>query len=257
MQALHAIILGIVEGATEFLPVSSTAHLIISSRLLGLAQSEFVKSFEIAIQLGAILAVVVLYRQSFLRDRATLLRIIAAFIPTAIVGFLLHKVIKEVLFESLPVILWSLVIGGVVIIAFELLHKEKTDAATDIGTIPYPKAIAIGIAQSLAVVPGVSRAAATVLGGEALGLSRRAAVDFSFLLAVPTMLAATVLDLSQAPVRFTQSEYGLLAIGFVVSFLVALVTVRWLTGFIKRHSFAPFGVYRIALALVVWIALLP
>ena len=253
MTALHALLLGIVEGLTEFLPVSSTAHLIIVSNLLKLPATEFQKTFEIAIQLGAIFAVCVLYWRTFLRDRDVLMKVLVAFIPTAVVGLLLEKIIKNILFESLRTILGSLFLGGIVIILFEYLHKPRSDAAVAVRNISFPQAFGIGCAQALAVVPGVSRSAATVLGGEALGLTRRAAVDFSFMLAVPSMAAATALDLLHSADAFSSANIGLLAIGFMTCFVVALGTIHWLIGFVKNHSFAPFGVYRVGVAVVLFL----
>lgn len=253
MTALHALLLGIVEGLTEFLPVSSTAHLIIVSNLLKLPATEFQKTFEIAIQSGAILAVCVLYWKTILRDRDVLMKVLVAFVPTAVVGLILEKVIKNILFESLPTILGSLFLGGIVIVLFEYLHKPRSAAVQQIRNISYVQALGIGCAQALAVVPGVSRSAATVLGGEALGLTRRAAVDFSFLLAVPTMAAATALDLLHSVDAFSSANVGPLAIGFVTSFVVALATIHWLIGFVKQHSFAPFGVYRVGVAVALWL----
>ena len=248
MTVLHAIVFGIVEGLSEFLPVSSTAHLIITGKLMGLADTDFQKTFDVAIQLGAILAVVVLYRKKCLFDSAVLMRVIVAFLPTAAVGFLLEKVIKNILFESMPTILTSLFIGGIVIILFERLHMEHDDSTKEITAMTPMQAFWIGCFQSLAVVPGVSRSAATVLGGEAVGLTRKTSVDFSFLLAAPTMAAATALEIFHARHEFTSANLTFLSVGFVVSFIVALLAIRWLLAFVKHHSFAPFGVYRIVIA---------
>jgi len=176
MTLLQAIILGIVEGVTEFLPISSTGHLILASRLLGLAQTDFLKSFEIAIQLGAIASVVLLYWRRFL-ELDVLTRVLVAFIPTGIIGFALYRVIKTYLFDSDTVVLWALGLGGVVLIVFELLHRERDDAVDDVASISYSKAFLIGVFQSLSVVPGVSRAGATIVGGLILGLTRTTIVS--------------------------------------------------------------------------------
>jgi undecaprenyl-diphosphatase len=243
---------GVVEGVTEFLPISSTAHLIFTAKLLNLPSTDFQKSFEIAIQLGAILAVVVLYGRTLILDRETLQKVIVAFIPTAAVGFMFQKIIKNFFFESLPTILSAIFFGGIVIILFELLFKEKSTDAKTTQAVSYWQAFLIGCAQALSVVPGVSRAAATVLGGEAVGLTRRTAVDFSFLLAIPTMVAATSLDMFYSAGSFSSQNFVLLAVGFIVSFIVALLTIKWLLGFVKKHSFALFGVYRMCLAVLLW-----
>lgn len=249
MTFIQSIILGIVEGATEFLPISSTGHLILASSLLGIFQSEFVKTFEIAIQLGAILAVLVFYWRSFL-DWTLLKKIIVAFIPTGIIGLALYHVAKVYLLGNEWVVLAALFFGGVALIAFEKWHARRTTSyiEKDLATLSYRDAALIGVAQSVAIIPGVSRSAATVLGGMSLGLSRTAIVEFSFLLAVPTMLAATGLDLVKSSANFPSHEWLLLSTGFVISFLVALVAIRWLLNYVRGHSFVAFGWYRIILS---------
>jgi undecaprenyl-diphosphatase len=248
MTLLQSIILGIVEGITEFLPISSTGHLILASRLLGLSQTDFQKSFEIAIQLGAIGSVIMLYWRQFL-EPAVLGRLIVAFIPTGLIGFALYHVVKTYLFGSDTVVLWALGLGGVALIVFELLHKESDDAVADVTAIPYSKAVLIGLFQSLSIVPGVSRAGATIVGGLILGLSRTTIVEFSFLLAVPTMLAATGYDLLKNASSFEAQQLGVLAAGFIASFFVALLSIKFLLAFVRTHTFIPFGIYRIAVAL--------
>ncbi len=254
MTPLHAVIFGAVEGLTEFLPVSSTGHLILTARLLGLAQTEMMKSFEIAIQTGAILAVLFLYWRSFLLDGKTLARVFAAFLPTAVIGFVLYKFIKKYLFAGETTVLWALALGGVVLILFDLLHREKEDAAHDIASLSYAKAAGIGIAQAVAVLPGVSRSAATIVGALALGVDRKKAVEFSFLLAVPTLLAATALDLVKNREAFAENDWGLLLLGGFVSFVVAVFSIRFFIGFVQkqRRGFLYFGVYRLAAALAFW-----
>jgi undecaprenyl-diphosphatase len=248
MTLLQSIILGIVEGFTEFLPISSTGHLILASRLLGLAQTEFQKSFEIAIQLGAIASVIVLYWRKFL-EPAVLTRVIVAFIPTGIIGFALYHVVKTHLFGSDTIVLWALGLGGVALIVFELLHRERDDAIADVDSISYSQAAAIGLFQSISIIPGVSRAGATIVGGLIFGLSRSTIVEFSFLLAVPTMLAATFYDLYKNASSFAPDQFGVLAVGFVSSFLVALLSIKFLLAFVRTNTFIPFGIYRIVLAL--------
>ncbi len=255
MNYIQAIIFGIVEGLTEFLPISSTGHLILTSSLLKLTQTEFMKSFEIAIQLGAILSVVVLYWRSFILDMDKLKKVITAFIPTALVGLLFYKIIKKYLLDSQAIVLWALFIGGIIIILLELFLKRRDDQK-EAQAINYRQAFLIGLFQSLAIVPGVSRAAATIMGGLLLGISRRAIVEFSFLLAVPTMAAAVALDLIKTAPSFSGSEFVFLSIGFVVSFLTAMAAVKFLLSFIKKNNFIPFGIYRIILALALWLFLI-
>jgi undecaprenyl-diphosphatase len=252
MDILHAILLGIVEGVTEFLPVSSTGHLILAAQLMGLAQTDFQKMFEVVIQLGAILAVVALYWREFL-NLAVLKRIIVAFIPTGVIGLALYKAVKA-LEGSETVVLWALFLGGVALIVFEWLHREGDDAHEELATLPYKTAALIGVFQAIAIIPGVSRSAATIVGGLLLGMKRAAIVRFSFLLAVPTMLAASALDLYKNIGDLGGSGAGVLAAGFVAAFVVAMPSVAWLLRYVRTHTFVPFGLYRIVLAGAFFIA---
>ena len=247
MSIFHAAILGIVEGIAEFLPISSTGHLILAERILHIDASAFAKSFGIMIQLGAIMAVVALYRKK-LADPETAKKVLVAFVPTGIVGLLLYKTVKTYLLGSVPVVLSALMAGGVMLIVFELLHAESESDAGSIKEISYRQAAMIGLVQSVAIVPGVSRSAATIVGGLALGIRRTAIVEFSFLLAAPTMLAASGLDLVKNYATFSAADFWALAVGFAVSFLVARLSIRFLLAYVKRHTFVPFGIYRIAAA---------
>ncbi len=253
MNGWHAVVFGVVEGLTEFLPVSSTGHLILTARLLGLPQTEFLKSFEIAIQLGAMLAVVVVYGKSLLGQPEVTKRVLTALAPTLAIGFLLYEIVKGYLFSDHSIILASLVLGGIALILFDRWHREGPCAVSKMEDIPYPQAFLIGFVQALAVVPGVSRAGATIVGGLALGLSRKTVVEFSFLLAVPTILAATVLDVTKNGSSFAQADWSLLLLGSSVSFVVALVSIRFFLHYIQRSGFLVFGVYRILLAAAFWI----
>ncbi len=252
MNFLNAVWLGVVEGITEFLPISSTGHLILAAKLAGLSQTEYLKSFEIAIQLGAILSVVVLYWRSLFVDFAVMKRILAAFLPTAILGVIFYKIVKKFLLSSDQIVLVSLFTGGILLIVFELLHHEKEDSIEDLKDLPYRKAVLIGLCQSVAMVPGVSRSAATILGGLLLGIKRKTIVEFSFLLAVPTMAAATALDLIKSSSHFSNEEFVFLGVGFLTSFIVAILGIKFLLHFIKNHNFIPFGIYRILIAIVFW-----
>jgi len=249
MTIIEALILGIVEGVTEFLPISSTGHLILTSHLLGLT-GEFVKSFEIIIQLGAILAVLVLYGSSRFLSLPVLKRLVVAFIPTGIIGLALYKIVKSYLLGSSIVVVAALALGGLALILFERRHSEKETSLKEIEGMSYKHAALIGCFQSLAIIPGVSRSAATIIGGLALGISRSAIVEFSFLLAVPTMLAATGLDLFKNGMSFSLDQYLLFAVGFVTAFITAWLSIRWLLSFIKTHTFTSFGYYRIIIALI-------
>ncbi len=257
MTLLHTILLSIIEGVTEFMPVSSTGHLMVAARLLGIKTTAFSTSFEIFIQLGAMLAVAALYGKILLRDRQMWLRAAAAFVPTALIGLVLYKLIKDTLLTDLRVTVWALGIGGVALLLFEWRHARhpQDNRASTIAAFSWQKAMVVGLFQSLSVVPGVSRAAATIIGGLVMGWNRKTAVEFSFLLAVPTMLAASGLDLLKSGASFSENEILLLGIGFVCSFLVAYAVVKWFVRFVQTHTFVPFGIYRILFALVLWILL--
>lgn len=248
MNYVEAMLLGLVEGFTEFLPISSTGHLILVSSLLGIDQTEFVKTFEIAIQLGAILAVVALYWRDLIRIEI-IKKLIVGFLPTGIIGFSVYAVAKQYLIGNEIVVVYALLIGGIAIIIFEYFHTDSTEEGT-VDTVTYKQSALIGLFQSIAIIPGVSRSAATILGGLALGLSRKTIVEFSFLLAVPTMLAATGYDLLKTAGSFSQADFRVLAAGFIVSFLVALVSMKFVLGFVRRYSFTAFGVYRIIIAIL-------
>lgn len=255
MTVIDALILGVVEGLTEFLPISSTGHLILVSHALGIPDTDLLKTFEIAIQLGAIAAVIVLYWRSFLNIEV-IKRLIAAFIPTAVIGLIFYSFIKTYLIGNEVVVLIALAVGGAFIIVFELLHKESPDATEDIARISYKQAIGVGLFQSVAMIPGVSRSAASIIGGLLLGFKRTTIVQFSFLLAVPTMAAATGLDLIKNYELLSLSNITIIGAGFVTAFLVAVVVMKFFLQFVRNHTFIPFGIYRIGLALLFWMVLL-
>jgi undecaprenyl-diphosphatase len=250
LDALHAVLLGIVEGITEFLPISSTAHLILASRALGLAETEFLKSFEIIIQLGAILSVVVLYWRRFLNIEV-LKKLVVAVIPTGVIGLTVYKAIKGYLMGNITVILLTLLLGGIALIVFERFRMED-QRDVDFQEITYRKAFLIGLFQAIAVIPGVSRSAATIVGGSLLGVSKRTIVEFSFMLAVPTMLAATGLELLKSQAALS-GNFAVLGIGFVVSFITAIVAIKSFLAYLKRRDFSLFGWYRVVLALVFYL----
>lgn len=252
MDFLTAVILGIVQGVSEFLPISSTGHMILTSHLMGLKHTEFLKSFEIAIQAGTILSVVVLYWRALLVDVEVMKRIIVAFIPTGVLGLTLYRLIKGYLLGSENVVLVSLLLGGIFLVVFELWYREKEDAAGEIREVSYKNALIIGLFQSIAMIPGVSRSASTIVGGLILGLKRKTIVEFTFLLAVPTMLAATGYDLIKSGSEFSLDQYQYLLAGFVTAFIVAILCIKFLLHFIKTHTFISFGVYRIILV-IVWL----
>ena len=248
MTFLDSIVMGIVEGLTEFLPVSSTGHLILTSHLLGLKQTPFEKTFEIAIQLGAILAVVFIYKDRLIKSLELWKKLIAAFIPTGILGLALHHYVEKLF--SVKVVSLMLILWGIVFILVELLHSEKEHHIEKPEEISYLKAIGIGLFQSLAMIPGTSRSGATIIGGMLLGMKRPAATEFSFLLAIPTMFAATGFELMKNFNSFSSENFMILFVGSITAFVSAFFAVKWLLNYVKHHSFIPFGIYRIVVGLV-------
>jgi undecaprenyl-diphosphatase len=253
LTTLETVILGIVEGLTEFLPISSTGHLILVSNLLGIQQTEQHKAFEVSIQLGSILAVVFLYFKKFL-DTNLMKRILIAFIPTGILGFVLYKIIKS-LFNPY-IVVFMLIFGGLLLILIELYHKNKSYDINSIYEVSYQKAFLIGVFQSLAMIPGTSRSGATIVGGLLLGLNRKTAAEFSFMLAVPTMFMATFYDAYKNHSNFNLSDWENLIVGFTVAFISALFAIKWLLKFISNHSFILFGIYRIILGILYYFIVL-
>lgn len=255
MDIIDVIILGIVEGLTEFLPVSSTGHMILTSHVLKLEETEFLKTFEIFIQLGAILAIVLLYARRFLHDFNIYVKLLIAFIPTGVVGLLAYKVIKTYLFNPVVVAI-SLIVGGVILVMVDKMLDRRTSCHADLNKIPIRNAIGIGLFQCLAMIPGVSRAAATIIGGMLNGFDKKQAAEFSFLLAVPTMLAASGYDLLKSYESITQSNVMLLLIGFVMAFISAWFAVKLFVKAIEKYGFRYFGYYRILIGLLFLIFML-
>ena len=255
MDLLLTIILSAVEGITEFLPISSTGHLVLTSSLLSIPQTPFVKSFEIIIQLGAILAIVALYWKKLL-DTKLWPSLLSAFIPTAIVGFALYRVIKEFLIGNDFITVLALILGGVVFIVFEYWDKNRNASIESVEELTIKQSFIIGLIQSTSVIPGVSRAGATILGSMILGANRKTATQFSFLLAVPTMIAATGLDIIKTRLAFSQDELFLLIVGFIGSFIFALLAVKLFINYVSKHNFIPFGIYRIAVGIIFYLILL-
>lgn len=247
---LHAVILAIVEGITEYLPISSTGHMIITEKLLGMESTEFTKAFIVNIQFGAILSVVVLYRNRFFQSVDFYLKLMVAFLPAAVIGFLLEDIINKML-GSVEIVAVSLLLGGVILIYIDkwMNGKNINDEIT------YPKALRIGFYQCIAMIPGVSRSAATIIGGMAQRLSRTTAAEFSFFLAVPTMFAASVFKLVKNREMITQEHINILLLGNIVAFIVAMLAIKFFITYLQRHGFKLFGYYRIALGLVILILL--
>lgn len=247
-EIIKTIILGLVEGLTEFLPVSSTAHLIVSENLLGIENSKFLNFFTVFVQLGAIAAVPFLYfKRLFASGISIYFTIVASFIPAVILGVLLDDLL-EALFQGYWFIAGSWIVGGLILIRIDKWVPAKTDAF-DIQSISYLQAFKIGLYQCIAMIPGVSRSGATIVGGRILGLSHSAAVEYSFLLGIPTILGACAKKLldyrHDLDVLFTKEHLQFLGIGTIISFVVALLTIKWMVGFVRQHGFSLFGYYRI------------
>lgn len=251
MNLLQAIIIAVVEGITEFLPVSSTGHMIVASSVMGIEKEDFTKLFTVAIQLGAILSVVVLYWRRFFQTLDFYYKLFVAFLPAVFFGLLLGNWIDSLL-ENVVVVGIMLVVGGLVFLMVDRWF-EKTETSPD-RPVSYKEALRIGLFQCMAMIPGVSRSAATIIGGLAQGLNRKTAAEFSFFLAVPTMFAATakkMLDYYQDGISLSNGEWQLLAAGNVVAFIVAMIAIKTFISFLARHGFKWFGYYRIIAGAVI------
>ncbi|CAN5373725.1 undecaprenyl-diphosphate phosphatase [soil metagenome] len=262
MSLLTIILLGIVEGLTEFLPVSSTGHLILAGELLGF-KGEQSATFDIVIQLGAILAVVVLYFGRFTTVATGLLRrdpnsiaftrnIFLGFLPALVIGAVAYKAIKAML-ETPVIVAVALIVGGVAILVIERVAKRVT--VTNVEKMPWKTALGVGFVQCLSMIPGISRSGATIMGGLSLGIDRKTAAEFSFFLAIPIMIAASAKELWEARHVASQNDWTAIGIGFVVSFVVAIAVIRAFIAVITRHGFAPFAWYRIIVGTIalVWL----
>jgi len=251
MSEIQAIILAIVEGITEFLPISSTGHMIIASSIMGINELELTKIFTVNIQFGAILSVVVLYWKRFFTSLDIYFKLFVAFIPAAVIGLLLNDIIDQLL-ENVVVVAVMLLLGGVVLI---FVDRWFNNSNQDIDELIYPSAFKIGLFQCLAMIPGVSRSAATIIGGLYQKMSRKAAAEFSFLLAVPTMFAAASYKLLQGYQSIDTGDIQILLIGNVVAFLVAMAAIKFFIAYLTKYGFKIFGYYRIVLGLVILILL--
>jgi len=253
MNIIHAIILAIIEGLTEFLPVSSTGHMIIGSTMMGIASHPFVKVFTVAIQFGAILSVLVLYWRRFFQDFNFYIRLFVAFLPAVFFGLFLKKYI-DALLENIVVVAVALIAGGIVFLFLDGYFTKRARYNTTVDDVSLPKALNIGLFQVISMIPGVSRSAATIIGGLTQGLSPKTAAEFSFFLAVPTMFAATcksLWDYVEEGGVFTSDDLMLLAVGNIIAFFVAMIAIRSFIGFLTKHGFKVFGYYRIAVGLII------
>jgi undecaprenyl-diphosphatase len=247
-ELVNALILGVVEGITEFLPISSTGHLILAAEFLGATEERW-SVFNIVIQTGAMLAVVWEYRARFFRVDVALYRnLVVAFIPAALLGLAFSKYIKSYLFHAVPVAL-AFIVGGIVILLVE--RRSFTPRVEDARAMTWLDALKVGVAQCFALIPGTSRSGATIIGGMLFGLSRKAATEFSFFLAVPTLVAAGGYDLLKNRALLSASDAPIFGVGMLVSFISAFIVIRWLIRYVATHDFKPFAWYRIVFGLVV------
>ena len=251
MNYLNALILGIIEGLTEFLPISSTYHLIFFSKLLNISQTEFQKTFEIFIQTGAILAIVVLYFKTLITNKKLIINLIHSLIPTAILGFIFYGFVKNTLFDSYYLMISALIVIGLIILILEkLISKQKIVLNKTLNQLTLKEALIIGLIQCLAFLPGVSRAGAVIIIMLILKYKRQDSALYSFLLAVPTIIGAGLLDLYQTNFIFSSSQLILLIIGFFAAGLTAFYSAKWLISYLQKHSLEIFAYYRIILAIL-------
>lgn len=249
MTYLQALIIAIIEGLTEFLPVSSTGHMILASSLMNIHNPQFAETFEIVIQLGAILAVLFIYIKRFFVGINIYLKLFVAFLPTGIIGLLAYKTIKLYLFNPYVVSV-SLIVGGIVLLFLDKWSEKKESIYKEIEDISYINAIKIGLIQCVSMVPGVSRSAATIFGGVFSGFNRQQAAEFSFLLAIPTMFAASGYDLLKEKDNIHSSDITILLFGAMIAFIVAFLAVKAFVAFLNKYGFKHFGYYRIVLGVL-------
>ena len=254
MDMIQAVIIGIIEGFTEFLPISSTGHMIVASKFLGVAENDLTKAYEVIIQFAAILAVMLIYKEKITFKKIDLwLKLFVAFLPLAVVGFIFKDYIKTLF--NVQTVAWMFIIGGIVFLVVEYFYKEKESHVKNVERTSYKQALAIGVAQIFSLVPGTSRAGATIIGGLLAGLDRKASAEFSFLLAIPVMVAVSGYDLLKHYQEFTDANWGAFLVGFIVAFVVAYATIKLFLAFIQRFTFVAFGIYRIIFGVILLVLL--
>jgi len=249
LDIIQAIIIGIIEGFTEFLPISSTGHMIVASQFLGIEESALVKAYEVIIQFAAILAVMLIYREKITFKKVDLwMKIFVAFLPLAIVGFIFKDVIKTLF--NVQTVAWMFIIGGIIFLVLEYFYEEKEYHINNVEKVSYKQAWWVGFAQIFSLIPGTSRAGATIVGGLLVHMDRKTSAEFSFLLAIPVMAAVSGYDLLKHYQDFADANWSAFVIGFVVAFLVAYVTIKLFLAFIQRFTFVAFGIYRIVFGII-------
>lgn len=249
MDIFQAIIIGIIEGFTEFLPISSTGHMIIASKFLGIEENALMKAYEVIIQFAAILAVMLIYKEKITFKKVDLwMKLFVAFIPLAVVGFIFKDLIKTLF--NVETVAWMFIVGGVVFLIVEYFYKENNAVIKDVEKVNYKQALWVGIAQIFSLIPGTSRAGATIIGGLLVGLDRKTSMEFSFLLAIPVMTAVSGYDLLHHYEEFADANWAAFIVGFVTAFVVAYITIKLFLVFIERFTFVSFGIYRIIFGVI-------
>ncbi len=249
MDIFQAIIIGIIEGFTEFLPISSTGHMIVASEFLGVSQDALTKAYEVIIQFAAIMAVMLIYKEKITFKKIDLWqKLFVAFLPLAIVGFIFKDQIKALF--TIEIVAWMFIIGGLVFLLVEYFYEEKKAHVTHVEKVNYKQALWVGIAQIFSLIPGSSRAGATIIGGLLVGLDRKTSMEFSFLLAIPVMAAVTGYDLLKHYQDFADANWDAFVAGFITAFIVAYLTIKLFLAFIQRFTFVAFGIYRIIFGVV-------
>lgn len=249
MTIIQALVLSLIEGITEFLPISSTGHMVLASFLMGIEENSFVKSFEVIIQFGAILAVLVVYWKRFLPNWNFYKKLFVAFLPTALIGLVVKNYVDHLLGQAV-VVAWAFIIGGVLLIWSDKVFAHRHTAGRTTDDLTYKDGVALGLFQSIAMIPGVSRSAATILGGLSLGMTRKDAAEFSFFLGVPTLAAATLLKSIPFLKHIEPGQIQLLLLGNVIAFVVAILAIKTFIRFLSTHGFKYFGYYRIVIGLL-------
>ncbi len=249
MDIFQAVIIGIIEGFTEFLPISSTGHMIVASEFLGVSQDNLTKAYEVIIQFAAILAVMLVYRDKLTLKKIDLWsKLMVAFFPLAIVGFIFKDVIKELFTVNTVAVMF--IVGGVIFLVVEKFYKEKESHTNEVENVSYKQALVVGFAQIFSLIPGTSRAGATIIGGMLIKMNRKTSAEFSFLLAIPVMGAVTAYDLLKHYSEFADANWPAFIIGFIVAFIVAYITIKLFLVFLQRFTFVAFGIYRILFGII-------
>jgi undecaprenyl-diphosphatase len=249
LDIFQAIIIGIIEGFTEFLPISSTGHMIVASKFLGVSENALTKAYQVIIQFAAILAVMLIYREKITFKKIDLwIKLLVAFLPLAIIGFIFKDQIKTLF--NVETVAWMFIIGGIVFLVVEYFYVEKEFHVSDVEKVSYKQALWVGLAQVFSLIPGTSRAGATIIGGLLAHLDRKTSTEFSFLLAIPVMAAVTGYDLLKHYQDFADANWGAFIIGFVTAFVVAYLTIKLFLAFIQRFTFVAFGIYRIIFGVI-------